>query len=144
MMHLRRPLIAFILVAAGAVTALAQEHPGHGGGARSDRQGESQQESQQSGPGVLALLPPDAVTEHSIDVKSGKLAYTATAGTFPLFDQSGSRSAQIFYTAYVGQDRQSVHAAGDFCLQRRAGRGIGVPQSRTGRATHRRIRRERP
>ena len=40
MMHLRRPLIAFILVAAGAVTALGQEHPGHGGGARSDRQGE--------------------------------------------------------------------------------------------------------
>ncbi|MGA8358915.1 MAG: carboxypeptidase [Xanthobacteraceae bacterium] len=103
MIDLRRPLIAFILVAAGAVTALAQEHPGHGGGARSDRQGESQQESQQSGPGVLALLPPDAVTEHSIDVKSGKLAYTATAGTFPLFDQSGSRSAQIFYTAYVAK-----------------------------------------
>src|ERR1700677_346928 len=52
---------------------------------------------------MLALLQTDAVTEHSIDVKSGKLAYTATAGTFPLFDQSGSRSAQIFYTAYVAK-----------------------------------------
>jgi carboxypeptidase C (cathepsin A) len=103
MLDLRRPFIAFMLVTAAAVTALAQEHPGHGGGARSDRQGESQQESQQSGPGVLALLPGDSVTEHSIDVKSGKLAYTATAGTFPLFDQSGSRSAQIFYTAYVAK-----------------------------------------
>ncbi len=108
MLKLRRPLIAFMLVAAAAATALAQEQPGHGSAARSDRQGEAQQESQpagahQSGPGVLALLPPDSVTEHSIDVKSGKLAYTATAGTFPLFDQSGSRSAQIFYTAYVAK-----------------------------------------
>ncbi len=39
----------------------------------------------------------------AIDLKSGKLAYTATAGTFPLFDQSGSRSADIFYTAYVAK-----------------------------------------
>ena len=107
MLDLRRALIALMLIATAA-TALAQEHPGRGG-ARSDRQGESQQAGQQngggheSGPGVLALLPPDSVTEHSIDVKSGKLAYTATAGTFPLFDQSGSRSAQIFYTAYVAK-----------------------------------------
>ena len=34
---------------------------------------------------------------------SGKLAYTATAGTFPLFDQSGERSAAVFYTAYVAK-----------------------------------------
>jgi len=54
-----------------------------------------------NGPGVLALLPGDSVTEHSIDLPSGKLAYTATAGTFALFDQSGERSAQIFYTAFV-------------------------------------------
>ena len=36
----------------------------------------------------------------------GKLAYTATAGTFSLFDQSGERSAAIFYTAYVAKRRQ--------------------------------------
>src|SRR3984893_13695272 len=54
-----------------------------------------------NGPGVLALLPGDSVTEHSIDLPSGKLAYTATAGTFALYDQSGERSAQIFYTAFV-------------------------------------------
>ena len=34
---------------------------------------------------------------------SGKLAYTATAGTFSLFDQSGERSAAIFYTAFVAK-----------------------------------------
>ena len=52
---------------------------------------------------MLSLLPGDAVTEHSIDARSGKLAYTATAGTFSLFDQSGERSAAIFYTAYVAK-----------------------------------------
>ena len=105
MLDLRRPLIALTFVAAAA-TALAQEHPG---GARADRRNESPQQTQhngagrESGPGVLALLPPDSVTQHSIDTTSGKIAYTATAGTFPLFDQSGSRSAQIFYTAYVAK-----------------------------------------
>ena len=52
---------------------------------------------------MLSLLPADAVTEHSIDLAPGKLAYTATAGTFSLFDQSGERSAAIFYTAYVAK-----------------------------------------
>src|SRR6202034_2838235 len=55
------------------------------------------------GPGVLSLLPGDSVTEHAIDTPSGKLAYTATAGTFMLFDQSGERSAAIFYTAFVAK-----------------------------------------
>ena len=54
-------------------------------------------------PGVLSLLPADSVTEHSIDTPAGKLAYTATAGTFSLFDQSGERSAAIFYTAFVAK-----------------------------------------
>ncbi|MGC2125975.1 MAG: carboxypeptidase [Xanthobacteraceae bacterium] len=105
MIDLRRPLIAVLLVAFAA-TAFAQGQSGHGGD-RSDRQEERQQagggHGAPNGPGVLSLLPGDAVTEHSIDVKSGKLAYTATAGTFSLFDQSGERSAEIFYTAYVAK-----------------------------------------
>jgi carboxypeptidase C (cathepsin A) len=69
-----------------------------------ERQGEHQAERHdQNTPGVLALLPADSVTEHSIDLPSGKLAYTATAGTFSLFDQNGERSAQIFYTAFVAK-----------------------------------------
>jgi carboxypeptidase C (cathepsin A) len=54
--------------------------------------------------GVLRLLPGDAVTEHSIDTAKGKLAYTATAGTLPFYDQSGEQSAAVFYTAYVAKD----------------------------------------
>jgi carboxypeptidase C (cathepsin A) len=53
------------------------------------------------GKGVLRLLPPDSVTEHSIDTAHGKLTYTATAGTLPFYDQSGEQSAAVFYTAYV-------------------------------------------
>ena len=56
------------------------------------------------GKGVLRLLPADAVTEHSIDTPHGKLAYTATAGTLPFYDQSGEQSAAVFYTAYVAKN----------------------------------------
>jgi carboxypeptidase C (cathepsin A) len=41
---------------------------------------------------------------------SGKLAYTATAGTFALFDQSGERSAEIFYTAFVVKSANAAAA----------------------------------
>jgi carboxypeptidase C (cathepsin A) len=99
MRDLRRLLVGFIFVTAigyGGV-AFAQDH--HGDGDRARRQGDGPQ----SAPGILSLLPPDSVTEHSVELPSGKLAYTATAGTFPLFDQSGERSASIFYTAYIAK-----------------------------------------
>lgn len=53
--------------------------------------------------GVLRLLPSDAVNEKEITIGGRKLAYTATAGTLALFDQSGERSAAVFYTAYVAK-----------------------------------------
>jgi len=98
MFDLRRPLLALVFVVAAAAMAQAQEHPDHGGADRPDHQagGPNQQQGQpgapahqgeahqeQNGGGVLALLPGDSVTEHSIDLPSGKLAYTATAGTLP-------------------------------------------------------------
>jgi carboxypeptidase C (cathepsin A) len=88
---LTRSLLALLMFVA-ATTAVAQERP--------RRQGPPEQQ-QAAGEGVLRLLPPDSVTEHTIDLPSGKLSYTATAGTLSLFDQSGERSAAIFYTAYV-------------------------------------------
>ncbi len=104
MNEFRRSLIA-LTIAFAVTPALAQDRGGHGGSSNhEDRQqsgGAGRQE--QNGPGVLSLLPSDAVTEHSIDTPAGKLAYTATAGTFSLFDQSGERSASIFYTAFVAK-----------------------------------------
>jgi carboxypeptidase C (cathepsin A) len=103
MIDLRRAVVALMLIAV-ASTAAAQDHPRRGGGDRPSRQEQGQQdgaEQEQGGPGVLSLLPGDVVSEHSIDTPGGKLAYTATAGTFSLFNQSGERSAAVFYTAYV-------------------------------------------
>jgi carboxypeptidase C (cathepsin A) len=99
-----RFLLAFLVVGFTAV-AVAQEHPGRPGGGGERRSEQSEQGSgsrpNQGGPGVLSLLPGDSVTRHSIATPSGKLDYTATAGTFSLFDQSGERSAAVFYTAFV-------------------------------------------
>ena len=52
---------------------------------------------------MLRLLPPDAVSDKEITLGGRKIAYTATAGTLSLFDQSGERSAAVFYTAYVAK-----------------------------------------
>jgi carboxypeptidase C (cathepsin A) len=104
MIDIRRTLFA-LMVSTIATAALAQDHPGRGDD-HSNRGGQSQQGGpgrEQNGPGVLSLLPADAVTEHSVDLPGGKLAYTATAGTFALFDQSGERSAAIFYAAYTAK-----------------------------------------
>jgi carboxypeptidase C (cathepsin A) len=55
--------------------------------------------------GVLRLLPADSITEKTVTVAGRPLAYTATAGTLALYDQSGEKSAAIFYTAYVAKER---------------------------------------
>jgi len=97
MVELRRPLVALVatILLASAPIAVAQDHS-------SDRSGRPSG-GPQGAAGVLSLLPADSVTEHTIDLRSGKLAYTATAGTLSLFDQSGERSAAIFYTAFVAK-----------------------------------------
>src|SRR5262249_43388007 len=81
---LTRALLA-LLVAAAATVASAQERP---------RWLPTQAETHD---GVLRLLPADSVTEHAISIPGGTLTYTATAGTLSLFDQSGERSAAVYY-----------------------------------------------
>ncbi len=76
----------------GAVGAQEKDHPGKRTPA---------QHQPADGKGLLRLLPADSVTQHVIDTAQGKLAYTATAGTLPLYNGSGKQSAAIFYTAYV-------------------------------------------
>jgi len=117
-----RLLLALLL--AGATTlAAAQDRPRGGGQPPADHPQTEQRPSEQRqpeqrpndqrqappGPGVLRLLPGDAVTQHTVDMAGGKLDYTATAGTLSLYDQTGERSAAIYYTAFVakglGQNR---------------------------------------
>jgi carboxypeptidase C (cathepsin A) len=89
-----RAWIALALVALLQGPATAQERQGRGGPSPAAAKTEGS---------VLGLLPPDSVTEHTIATTSGPLAYTATAGTLPLYDQSGEQSAAMFYTAYVAK-----------------------------------------
>ena len=97
-----RCLLLALLLAIGATVAAAQERPDRPRGPGGGPPGEQQRQAP-AGPGVLRLLPSDSVTQHSITVAGAKLDYTATAGTFPLYDQSGERSAAIFYTAFVAK-----------------------------------------
>jgi carboxypeptidase C (cathepsin A) len=108
-----RALLALLLAGAtlaGATFAAAQDrprgqppadHPQTGQPTGEQRQADQRQA--QAGPGVLRLLPGDSVTQHTIEIAGGKLDYTATAGTLSLYDQSGERSAAIYYTAYVAK-----------------------------------------
>jgi carboxypeptidase C (cathepsin A) len=93
---LRTALLA-LTIGATATGALAQ-----------DRAGPSPEKKNAQPQSVLNLLPPDAVSERTIDTPGGKLHYTATAGTLSLFDQSGERTAAIFYTAYVVKDADAA------------------------------------
>jgi carboxypeptidase C (cathepsin A) len=76
-----------------------QEHPDRA--ERANRPSAGAERPQ--GPGVLSLLPPDSVTEHTLDADGVKLAYAATAGSLNLYEQSGERTAAVFYTAYVAK-----------------------------------------
>jgi carboxypeptidase C (cathepsin A) len=94
-----RPLLA-LLLAASTTFAPAQEAP-----RRAPAQ-QGEQRAPEAREGVLRLLPPDSVTEHSVEIPGGTLAYVATAGTLALYDQSGERSASVYYTAYVAKSSE--------------------------------------
>ena len=103
------------MFAIATTAAVAQERPRRQGPPPADAQHQGEQQQQQQGAqrgeqrqaqrpqgdGVLRLLPSDSVTQHTVDTPGGKIDYTATAGTLSLYDQSGERTAAIFYTAYV-------------------------------------------
>ena len=114
MIDRHRSLVA-LLIAFAATAAFAQERVAHAAG---EHQRPELGRQEQNAPGVLSLLPGDAITEHSIDTSQGKLAYTATAGTLSLFDQLGERSAAVFYTAYVAKSNDPVGGAWRIALGR--------------------------
>jgi carboxypeptidase C (cathepsin A) len=100
---------ALAVFAAGAIAAASaqqqqqqqQHHTNQNAPASTERHDSS---SSDNSSGILRLLPADSVTEHAIDTGHGTLAYTATAGTLAFYDQSGEKSAAVFYTAYVAKD----------------------------------------
>ncbi len=98
---------ALAVILAGAIGAASAQEASKDAG----RAEQSRNERSAPGPGILKLLPADSVTQHSIDTADGKLSYTATAGTLTFYDQSGSQSAKVFYTAYVATESSSNSTA---------------------------------
>lgn len=105
--NVSRVLLA-LLIAAAATLASAQERPRRPQ-QQSEQHASEPRQGEQAREGVLRLLPADSVTEHSVAIPGGTLAYTATAGTFSLFDQSGERSAAVYYTAYVAKNAEAAN-----------------------------------
>jgi carboxypeptidase C (cathepsin A) len=96
-------VLAVALALLLAPAAFAQEHQDHQDRPERAERGSAGGEQRPHGPGLLSLLPPDSVTEHTLDADGVKLAYSATAGTLNLYEQSGERSAALFYTAYAAK-----------------------------------------
>jgi carboxypeptidase C (cathepsin A) len=101
-LHAGRLLVVALVLSLSAA-ALAQPRQGRPGASPPPPQ--QQEQKREAGPGVLRLLPGDSTTEQTIQLASGaSLAYTATAGTLALYDQSGEQTAAVFYTAYVAKN----------------------------------------
>jgi carboxypeptidase C (cathepsin A) len=104
MRFFRCSILVLLALLAASPISLAQDRQDRPGRPERGAQAKPSDEAQQHGPGVLRLLPPDAVSDKEITVGSRKIAYTATAGTLSLFDQNGEKTAAVFYTAYVAKD----------------------------------------
>jgi carboxypeptidase C (cathepsin A) len=108
--NLTRALLA-LLLAGAATIASAQEsrQPAQHGEQRASEPRQGEQRQADARESVLRLLPADSVTEHAVAIPGGTLTYTATAGTLSLFDQSGERSAAVYYTAYVAKNAEATN-----------------------------------
>ena len=104
-----RALAAVLIIAAAATATSAQERPRRPPQQPASSMPSEPRQGEQSRESVLRLLPADSVTEHSVEIPGGKLPYTATAGTLSLFDQSGERSAAVYYTAYVAKNAEAAN-----------------------------------
>src|SRR5262249_4199369 len=114
------PALPAPLLAGAATIASAQESPppaqhrrrgarGQHGEQRASEPRQGEQRQADARESVLRLLPADSVTEHAVAIPGGTLTYTATAGTLSLFDQSGERSAAVYYTAYVAKNAEPAN-----------------------------------
>src|SRR3984893_12982023 len=90
-----------LLLAGAAAAASAQERPQHQPTPHAEQQRSEQHQGAQRA-SVLRLLPGDSVTEHTIDLPGGKLAYTATAGRRYRKDKADAQTQALSSTASVG------------------------------------------
>src|SRR5690348_10133149 len=65
----------------------------------------AQDEAKSPANAVLDLLPAPAVSRHTLQLPDRQLAYSAAAGTLPLLDEKGKRTAEIFSVAFTAEPR---------------------------------------
>lgn len=102
-------VLAACLAASLTLPAKAQQggrqRPGGEGAGRQAPAAQALSGENETGRGPLAAstpLPPDKTTSHSLKTDSGDVAFTATAGTIPLFnEESGSVSARLGFIAFT-------------------------------------------
>ncbi len=70
----------------------------------------------QSAPATQPISASTVITQHTLTLSSGPLAYTATAGFMPLKDDAGKTQAQIFYVAYTRPGQDSSTRPVTFCF----------------------------
>jgi carboxypeptidase C (cathepsin A) len=106
--------LAALLIAAAATLAVPRAEPAHSQEAAQPKQATEHpavpfvELGQVADKGALRLLPSTSVTRHEIATDSGPINYTATAGTLSLYDQSGERTAGVFYIAYVADKTAAI------------------------------------
>src|SRR5215210_8021320 len=71
----------------------AAEERGRGEGQGAQRRPESRPAERK--------LPPDSVTQHTLELPGRTLRFTATAGSLPVVDQGGQLQAEIGVTSYT-------------------------------------------
>lgn len=109
-MHLKRIIlllaIAFTCLASSASAQETARQVTNGDNHTAAQSPKSSTPEIDAASGILGQLPTDSTTDHVLRTTKGEVPYTATAGTLSLFGQDGTRTAKIFYTAYVARDRQ--------------------------------------
>jgi len=95
-MSFARTLLIVLLALTAVASAAAQDQPPR-------REQPVKAEVKPDTGGVLRLLPDDVGRERTVAIAGRPFTYTATAGTLPIYDQNGDRSAAVFYTAYIAK-----------------------------------------
>ena len=90
-----------LLLAAGIIfSALALFHQAPAAATPSEEKADAHSSSESPSTSE-PVLPPDAVTNHTLVLDNGsQLTYEATAGSVTLTDADGGKTAEIFYVSY--------------------------------------------
>ena len=100
MQRLSALLAASALVLSLAAPLSAQDSHRGGGADRGQRASEQAQRRPET-PSPIRKLPPDSITQHSLELPGRRLSFTATAGSLPLVNSGGQLQAEIGVTSYT-------------------------------------------